>query len=65
LIVDQQIRSRGIGKALLHTAEQWARSHGCNDISVRSNVTRDRAHRFYTRNGYEHTKTQKSFHKRL
>jgi len=34
-------------------------------MSVRSNVTRVRAHSFYERNGYEHYKTQKSFRKPL
>jgi GNAT superfamily N-acetyltransferase len=63
LVVDQQIRSRGIGRALLAIAEQWARSRGCSTISVRSNVTRERAHQFYTRNGYEHIKTRKLFEK--
>jgi GNAT superfamily N-acetyltransferase len=65
LVADQQIRCRGIGKALLDIAEQWARSQGCSTISVRSNVTRERAHRFYTRNGFQHIKTQKSFRKSL
>jgi GNAT superfamily N-acetyltransferase len=65
LVVDQQIRSRGIGKALLEVAEQWARRHRCSAISVRSNITRELAHQFYMRNGYEHIKTQKSFRKSL
>ena len=65
LVVDQQIRSRGIGSVLLDVAERWARSHGCSAISVRSNVTRERAHRFYACKGYEHVKTQKSFRKSL
>jgi GNAT superfamily N-acetyltransferase len=65
LVVDQQVRSRGIGMALLSAAEQWARSHGCKVISVRSNVGRDRAHGFYASNGYEHIKTQKEFRKSL
>jgi GNAT superfamily N-acetyltransferase len=65
LVVDQSIRSRGIGKTLLDAAEEWARSIGCDAISVRSNVKRDRAHRFYTNNGYQHVKTQKEFHKSL
>jgi hypothetical protein len=52
-------------KSLLAIAEQWARSHGCTTISVRSNVTRERAHRFCTRNGYEHAKTQKLFQKQF
>jgi len=65
LIVDEDIRSCGIGKTLLDAAEGWARSIGCNAISVRSNVTRDRAHRFYVANGYEHVKTQKELRKKI
>ena len=65
LIVDHRMRCQGIGKALLNAAELWARSVGCQTISVRSNVTRDRAHRFYEGNGYGHVKTQKEFHKGL
>ncbi len=65
LIVDEQIRSRGIGKLLLETAKDWARRQGCNAISVHSNVTRGRAHRFYGNNGYQYVKTQKLLHKTL
>jgi GNAT superfamily N-acetyltransferase len=65
LIVDQRIRSRAIGKVLLSAAEEWARRQGCDAISVHSNVTRERAHRFYTRNGYEQIKTQQFLRKTL
>jgi GNAT superfamily N-acetyltransferase len=65
LIVHDRVRCRGIGKALLDAAEMWARSVGCRAISVRSNIKRDRAHRFYEGNGYAHIKTQKEFHKGL
>ena len=65
LVVDKSIRSRGIGKILLSAAEEWARSIGFDVISVHSNITRDRAHRFYLKNGYAHVKTQKEFHKSL
>jgi len=65
LVVDESIRSRGIGRILLGAAEEWARNIGFDVISVHSNVTRDRAHRFYTKNGYEQVKTQKEFRKRL
>lgn len=64
-VVDEQIRSRGIGKLLLAAAEEWARNHGCEAISVKSNVTRNRAHGFYEKNGYVWAKTQASFHKNL
>lgn len=65
LVVHREVRSRGIGEVLLHAAEKWARSVGCEAITVRSNVTRDGAHRFYLTNGYEHVKTQNVFRKRL
>ena len=65
LIVDEDIRSCGIGKMLLDAADEWAQRVGCHVISVRSNVKRDRAHQFYTINGYEHVKTQKELRKKL
>jgi GNAT superfamily N-acetyltransferase len=65
LVVGQETWSRGIGKALLHAAEQWAQSRGCAVISVHSNVKRERAHNFYKRNGYEWYKTQDLFRKRF
>jgi GNAT superfamily N-acetyltransferase len=65
LIVDEQIRSRGVGRLLLEAADRWARSKGCNAISVRSNVIRERAHQFYARNGFEHVKTQKFLFKTI
>jgi GNAT superfamily N-acetyltransferase len=63
LVVADEERSRGAGALLLRSAEEWARRRGCKNMSVRSNVVRERAHQFYLRNGYEHYKTQKSFRK--
>jgi len=65
LIVAEEQRSLGAGARLLEAAEDWARKHGCPSMSVRSNVIRERAHRFYDRQGYEHYKTQKAFRKTL
>lgn len=65
LVVDQKVRSCGIGKLLLDAAERWALRGGCDTIAVRSKVERHDAHRFYEQNGYEWTKTQKSFRKTL
>jgi len=65
LIVAEGQRSLGAGARLLAAGEEWARKHGCKGMSVRSNVIRERAHKFYERNGYEHYKTQKSFRKPL
>jgi GNAT superfamily N-acetyltransferase len=65
LVVSEEARNRGIGKLLLEAVEKWARETGCAVISVRSNVKRKRAHGFYKKNGYEWTKTQETFCKKL
>jgi GNAT superfamily N-acetyltransferase len=65
LVVDEMRRSAGAGAKLLRAAERWAKSKGCKNMSVRSNVIRERAHAFYLRNGYQHYKTQKAFRKTL
>jgi ribosomal protein S18 acetylase RimI-like enzyme len=65
LIVSEQTRSRGAGALLLDAAETWSRKKKCVGMSVRSNVIRERAHKFYERQGYVHYKTQKAFRKPL
>jgi GNAT superfamily N-acetyltransferase len=65
LVVDEARRSRGVGKALLAWAETWASKRGCDSITVRSNVIRERAHGFYQRHGFQHVKTQKTFRKKI
>ena len=59
LVVTESARGSGIGHALLASAEAWARDRGMADMRIRSNVLRDRAHRFYERCGYESPKSQK------
>jgi GNAT superfamily N-acetyltransferase len=65
LVVSEKRRSKGAGARLLKAAEKWARGKRCVNMSVRSNVIRERAHAFYERHGYEHYKTQKAFRKPL
>jgi GNAT superfamily N-acetyltransferase len=65
LVVDENQRSRGAGAQLLAAAEKWAKQRRCKCMNVRSNVIRERAHKFYERHAYEHYKTQKSFRKTL
>ena len=65
LVVDERFRSRAVGRVLPDRAEMWAREKGFSATGLRSNVIRERAHAFYARQGYEHTKTQKSFRKKL
>jgi GNAT superfamily N-acetyltransferase len=65
LVVDERFRSQAVGRFLLGRAEEWAREKGCSATGLRSNVIREQAHAFYERQGYEHTKTQKSFRKKM
>ena len=65
LVVAEEQRNLGAGAKLLAAAEDWARRQRCKAMNVRSNVIRERAHKFYEREGYEHYKTQKAFRKPL
>ena len=65
LVIDENHRSRGVGRMLMDQAERWARQHGCGSVRLRSNVVRFRAHAFYERLGYAVIKTQKAFRKSL
>jgi GNAT superfamily N-acetyltransferase len=57
LVIGEEHRSAGIGAALLAAAEAWARARGCQRLVVATRVTRERAHQFYAREGYEVSKT--------
>ena len=65
LVVGSRFRSNGQGAALVARAEAWARESGVRRIVVRSNVTRERTHRFYLREGYVLAKTSHLFEKKL
>ncbi len=65
LVVDESARGVGIGADLVRAAEAWARAEGCTRIRVRSRDTRERAHRFYEREGYARNKVQVVLHKAL
>jgi GNAT superfamily N-acetyltransferase len=65
LVVTEKARSAGVGKALVHAAEQWAAFGGAKRMRVLSNAIREGAHRFYLREGYEKIKTSAVFEKEL
>lgn len=65
LVTEAACRGQGIGAALLDQAEAWARRRGYASMRVRSNVSRDAAHRFYPRQGYRLAKTQHVYDKML
>jgi GNAT superfamily N-acetyltransferase len=63
LVVGEGHRGGGVGGRLLAAAEEWAAGAGYAVVRVRSNVVRERAHRFYERLGYRSTKRQAVFAK--
>lgn len=65
LVIDQHERGQGIGQRLAAAAVEWARGRGLEQLKVRSNVVRERAHGFYERQGFATVKSQKVFVKRL
>ncbi|HEU5311863.1 MAG TPA: GNAT family N-acetyltransferase [Candidatus Eisenbacteria bacterium] len=65
LVVDEAVRGRGVGTALVAAAEAWARERGYPVVSVRSNVVRTATHEFYQERGYGIVKTQIKFRKTI
>lgn len=63
LVVDESARGERIGAGLLRAAEHWAFERGAKTVIVRTNVIRERAHKFYEREGYQLHKTQRIFEK--
>jgi GNAT superfamily N-acetyltransferase len=57
LVVGEAHRSARIGAELLAAAEHWARARGCRELVVATRITRERAHRFYAREGFAVSKT--------
>ena len=55
MVIDEAVRSRGIGAALVRVAEEALAAQGCYIVEITSNARRTEAHRFYERLGYERT----------
>ncbi len=65
LVVSSDARSNGVGALLVERAERWVLERHVDRVVVRSRVSREAAHRFYLRLGYEQTKTSAVFSKKL
>jgi GNAT superfamily N-acetyltransferase len=65
LVVDAAHRGQGIGKLLLKAGEEWIRARGVDTLFLRTNITREAAHRFYQRENFELKKTSHVFVKEI
>lgn len=52
VVVDEKLRSSGIGSALFEYAEELAHEHGCKCVMVDAYKENLKAHAFYVRKGF-------------
>lgn len=57
LVVSETSRGKGIGKALLIQAREWAKTYRVSTIYLSCNIIREKAHAFYEREGFKKVKT--------
>lgn len=53
LIVSSKYRSKGMGKALINRAIDYAKSKNCDVLELTSGFSREQAHNFYEKNGFK------------
>jgi GNAT superfamily N-acetyltransferase len=62
-VVDERMREKGLGEALMRRAMDVAREAGANGLSLTSNPQREAANRFYLSMGFQLRKTNAYFFK--
>jgi GNAT superfamily N-acetyltransferase len=65
LVVDENHRRMGIGKALINKVIEWSVSKKCGRARVRCNAKRKDSHLFYEALDFKEVKKQKIFDKRI
>ncbi len=57
LVVNQEMRQHGIGKALMTAVEEWAGKRGFTEVLLATRIDREVAQAFYKAIGYEFVHT--------
>lgn len=52
-VIDDTIRSGGLGKLFVAHIENWAIKNNCKTVELNAYVQSNRAHKFYFQNGYK------------
>ena len=65
LAVTEEHRGKGVAKQLVTAIEDWAKTMGCSQVVLASNIIRTNAHAFYEHLGYKKIKQQFAFEKNL
>ena len=63
--VTPEHRATGIGRALVHAAEQWARARGCTEMASDADPDNQTSHRAHTACGFEDVGLVRCFRKSL
>lgn len=61
LVIDEKYQGKGVGSILIEEVKRWAKEKGNNKLSLRCNITRIEAHRFYEHLGFRKIKQQSNF----
>lgn len=65
LVVSETAKRSGVGRQLVQSVEEWARTQNVLQLVVRSNVVRAESHLFYPALGFQANKTQQVYAKTL
>lgn len=65
LVVSDTHRGKGIGKKLVQRIEAWCSEIAIADLRLRCNTKRKESHKFYRVLGFNETKEQKVFQKKV
>jgi GNAT superfamily N-acetyltransferase len=65
IVVEQELRGKGIGAKLVELAEEWGSAQGLTRIRLASQIKRTDTHQFYLRLGYTIDKSSHFFSKPL
>jgi aminoglycoside 6'-N-acetyltransferase I len=63
--VDPDVRRRGVGRALLSAAEEWALARGYDEMASDALLDNVESHRAHERSGYEEVERAVRFRKQL
>jgi aminoglycoside 6'-N-acetyltransferase I len=58
-------RRKGIGRALLHAAEQWAIDQGCTELGSDSEIDNEVSYSAHLRSGFQETGCVRTYRKEL
>lgn len=65
VVVEENSRGNGVGRALIEAGEKWAKTYHLHTIYLSCNILRTRTHGFYQRNGFTNYKSSLFFEKKI